>query len=86
MARKDGKTPLDDRDTVLAFLTHADALDQPGFRWMDVLALQRMYVVLAVPRRAFGDPPAEAAAATRRRRRVLLSLFMGEARCHRPAT
>jgi hypothetical protein len=43
VVRPDGKTPLDDRDTVMAFLTHADALEQPGFRWMDVLALQRMY-------------------------------------------
>ena len=43
VVRPDGKSPLDDHDTLMAFLTHTSALDGTIFKWMDVLALRQMY-------------------------------------------
>lgn len=41
--RPDGKTPLDGRDTLMAFSVYGEVHEDPRFRWMDVMALRQMY-------------------------------------------
>jgi hypothetical protein len=45
VVRPDGKTPLDGRDTLMAFSVYSSVYADPHYRWMDVMVLRQMYGV-----------------------------------------